>query len=427
VVIGLGSLLALWGYAYSTVWHFAPQAHLRRDPAVIARAATGLVLFQNLAAEGHHSKRAQRAFEGVQFGSLAVILGTLLLVFRPVLGRRGTAPGEEERVRGLISRHGKDPMDVFALLPDKRLFFHDSGCAGGQSVVAYGLWRNYAVALAEPIGPEETRGEAMNAFRRFCSEQDWHAAFYCCHERNREGWERSGWHGLQVAEDARIALPGFELKGGEFQGLRTALNHARKVGWSFRWYDGKPVDHGLEAQMKLVSDGWLAAKGGTEMAFDLGAFSFASLRRDGCACVVDEEGRLLAFATWLPYALGSGRVIDLMRSAQGARGAMDFLILESIALFRTQGVGEVSLGNAPLAKVPEQGEATTAGDRVVRYLFDHLNQIYGYKPLFEFKKKYHPRWEGRYLVFERRAHLPSLGAALVRLHAPQGLLRILRS
>ena len=426
-LIGGGAMLALLVYSYSTVWHYAPQAHLRRDPAVIARTSAGLVLFQNLAAEVHESRRALRAFQGVQLASAIVMLGTLFLLLRPVLGRRlRIAAGELERVASLVALHGCDPMDCFALLPDKRWFFHGAK-DGAESVIAYGLWRNYAVALAEPIGPDEQRQEAMNAFREFCAQQDWRASFYCCHERNRKNWESSGWLGFHIAEDARLHLNTFELKGSDFQGLRTSLNHARKAGWTFRWYEGSPVDHGLEAQMRLLSDAWLAAKGGTEMGFDLGAFSLEVIRIHGTGCVLDAGGRLLAFATWPPYARGKGRSIDLMRSAEGARGAMDFLILESITRFKGEGIEEVSLGNAPLARVASEGEKVQGGEKVVDYLFENFNQVYGYKPLFEFKRKYHPDWQGRDLVFESHAHLPSISAALIRLHAPKGLLQMLLS
>jgi lysylphosphatidylglycerol synthetase-like protein (DUF2156 family) len=106
---------------------------------------------------------------------------------------------------------------------------------------------------------------------------------------------------------------------------------------------------------------------------------------------------------------------------------MDFLILESATRFDELGIAEISLGNAPLAHVKEEGEKAAPGDRVVDYLFEHFNQVYGYKPLFEFKKKYHPDWQGRYLLFEHHADLPKLAAALVRLHAPQGVIQMLLS
>ena len=179
--------------------------------------------------------------------------------------------------------------------------------------------------------------------------------------------------------------------------------------------------------MQLLSDSWLAAKGGMEMGFDLGSFSPETVRLHGSGCVMDKEGRLLAFANWPSYAQGSGRLIDLMRSAEGVRGVMDFLILESVARFRSLGITEVSLGNAPLARIESKDEKAQGGERVVDFLFEHFNQVYGYKSLFEFKRKYHPDWQGRDLVYERHAHLPSLCAALVRLHAPKGLFHMLLS
>ena len=56
-----------------------------------------------------------------------------------------------------------------------------------------------------------------------------------------------------------------------------------------------------------------------------------------------------------------------------------------------------------------------------------LNRYYGYKSLFEFKKKYQPVWQGRYLGFLPNANLILIALALVRVHLPKGLVRILRS
>ena len=63
----------------------------------------------------------------------------------------------------------------------------------------------------------------------------------------------------------------------------------------------------------------------------------------------------------------------------------------------------------------------------VRFLFERFNRYYGYKSLFEFKKKYHPVWEGRYLGFQPNINLLLATVALVRVHLPEGLLRILWS
>jgi len=186
-----------------------------------------------------------------------------------------------------------------------------------------------------------------------------------------------------------------------------------------------PFDYGLEAQLKLLSDEWLKKKKGREMTFDIGSFDLTRIRNEGVAAILSAEGKLEAFATWLPYRQGKGRCLDLMRSHPEPKGVMDFLIVESIDRFKNLGVEEVSLGNAPLANADERLYGRE--ERAVRFLFERFNRYYGYKSLFEFKKKYHPVWEGRYLGFQPNINLLLATVALVRVHLPEGLLRILWS
>jgi len=61
----------------------------------------------------------------------------------------------------------------------------------------------------------------------------------------------------------------------------------------------------------------------------------------------------------------------------------------------------------------------------VQFLFENLNRIYRYKSLFEFKRKYRPKWRGRYVAYRRGVQLPLIGLALVRVHAKEGLWKFL--
>jgi phosphatidylglycerol lysyltransferase len=146
-----------------------------------------------------------------------------------------------------------------------------------------------------------------------------------------------------------------------------------------------------------------------------------------CSGHFRRELQLEAFATWLPYKQGSGRSLDLMRGSSSAKGLMDFLIVESIDHFRELGVEEVSLGNAPLANVEQNRPLYGREEKAVKFLFEKFNRYYGYKSLFEFKQKYQPIWQGRFLGFRPSENLLLIALALVRVHLPQGLIRILRS
>ena len=49
-------------------------------------------------------------------------------------------------------------------------------------------------------------------------------------------------------------------------------------------------------------------------------------------------------------------------------------------------------------------------------IFEHLSHIYGYRTLFQFKKKFGPAWEPRYLVFPRPDLLPRVAYAVINVH-----------
>jgi phosphatidylglycerol lysyltransferase len=61
----------------------------------------------------------------------------------------------------------------------------------------------------------------------------------------------------------------------------------------------------------------------------------------------------------------------------------------------------------------------------VALLFEKMNSFYGYKNLFQFKKKFAPNWEGRYLIYPKGADLPRVAYALAGVHSSGGLLQLL--
>jgi phosphatidylglycerol lysyltransferase len=433
VALGLTGLLATTLFVFGTL---GLRQHSERGHFGVAltwkdcaAGSASALIWQKSEYDQDGSRDVRSFLRALRLGSLLGSFTVLALMLRPVVRRRlaHATPHERDRVSRLIDEYGHDPMDPFALLTDKSYFFSN----GEKSIVAYALWRNFAVALADPIGPEDDKAEAVHQFVRFCKRQDWTPVFYCSHVTRRSLYEQAGLITFKVGEDARLSLENFNLQGGKFQNLRTASNRARKENMEFVWYDAKPTpDHGIEAQLKLISDRWLSAKHGGEMSFDLGAFHLDDLRERGVGIVRNAEGRIEAFATWLSFDRGHGRALDLMRGSAEARngGLMDFLILECIARFRDQGVTEISLGNAPLANVRAEGDdEPTRPERATQFLFENFDRFYGYKSLFRFKRKYHPDWQGRYLAYPPGTPLPMLGLAITGVHLPEGFRALLKS
>ena len=190
-----------------------------------------------------------------------------------------------------------------------------------------------------------------------------------------------------------------------------------------RRYDRKSeADPAIDEQLERISEEWLREKRLGELGFTMGRFSLEGISDVPVFICLSGE-RVEAFCSWLPYRNGQAVVLDLMRKRKSAvSGTMDFMLSHSLLLLRDQGIREASLANAPLANVagPRGGL-----ERGVALLFENMNGIYGYKNLFQFKKKFAPRWEGRHLIYPRGTDLPKVALALTQLHSSGGFLSLI--
>jgi phosphatidylglycerol lysyltransferase len=167
--------------------------------------------------------------------------------------------------------------------------------------------------------------------------------------------------------------------------------------------------------MENISRSWLARKGGGEMGFSMGRFDARGDDEQLYALAIDKANRVHAFVTFVPIYGRNGWGLDLMRRAeQAASGTMERLLSCSIEYLGREGADIVSLGLAPLSDV-NCAEHTFLGTSI-----DFLTRRFGNpakdRSLFNFKNKFRPRWESRYLVYSSTLTLPKVGWALYCAH-----------
>ena len=381
------------------------------------QAACELILVQNAHTQQAQTHEALILFSELRIGGTTIALLALFLTLRPAFHPREIGKEKEQKVARLVQWYGDDPVHAYALLGDKNFF---TGSAM-EVAIPYVMSSRFAVTLAGPIGPPEAHAAAVRDFTEFCRRQDWVPLFYQVAEDAMDTYRSLGFSSLKIGEDARIDTDQFDLKGGHFQNLRTLCNKARKQGLQFIWYDASlGIDLALEDQLAEISRSWLERKNGNEMSFDMGSFSREEIRRHAVGVAVDAEGRALSFATWRRFDRERGMVLDLMRATPEARNVLDFVLVESIKHCHEAGISDISLGNAPLANAQEGYSPASVEDKAVRFIYENLNHVYAYKPLFEFKRKYRPQWRARYLAYPAGESLPLIGLALVRVHTRQG-------
>lgn len=343
----------------------------------------------------------------------AGLLLFLLLLLRPVIYRRTTRQHDLERAENIARAHGKSSLVYFTLWDDKYYFFN----GGGTCYIAYRQEGDVAVALGDPVGAPEDVQETILQFVEFCENNGWYPAFYQVLPDNLTLYKRAGLRNLPIGDEAVVDLRGFDMSGKRWKHLRNNMNKLARLGLEAVWRH-PPLDNDIIHELKQVSDDWLYYQGGEEKAFSLGWFDPERLKNDLVVTVENEAGKILAFANFIPMYTLPQASPDMMRfSRQAPNGIMDFLFINSLLYFKEAGLTGFNLGLAPLAHVGKE-ESSSVAERAVRYLYENF---YNFKGLYEFKSKYYPRWEPRYLIYPHLIVLPKVVLAVVKAGNPSGL------
>jgi phosphatidylglycerol lysyltransferase len=332
-------------------------------------------------------------------------------MFRPVLYRFHTIPHDRQRAAVLVSAHGLSTSDFFKIWPDKSFFF----TPGGTAFVAYRVANGFAVALGDPVGSKEAIAGAISGFRKYCEEQDWGVAFYQALPDFMGLYRAAGFNKLKIGDDAVVDLDRFTLEGKRGKEVRSKVNQFEKAGVRAKYYE-PPVDPGVLAALREVSDDWLRIPGRRERGFTLGNFDEDYLRGTPVMTAEAADGRVLGFLNVIPGGPGES-TCDLMRRRNDApNGIMDYLFVKMFQLAKERGYRKFNLGMAPMSGFQEREEATPQ-ERAVHAFFQHLNFLFSYKGLRAYKAKFATRWEPRFVYYRNVLDLPRLALALGKVSA----------
>jgi phosphatidylglycerol lysyltransferase len=415
----IGALL--FTLAYGTIgFYLAPERLYRVDFSLPEALVQTLAMFFTEDNAGLEPRTRYGRF----FANSIYIVGALTLSYamfmllRPVLVRGEPAtPEERRRAKEIVEKYGRSSLARLTLLKDKAYYFSPSG----RSVVAYVPKGRGAIALGDPIGPEDDRKEAIFGFQQFCQRNDWHPAFYQTLPDDLELYRSLGFRVLQIGEEAIADLKAFTIQGKAGKDWRAALNRMKKLGHEVKFY-APPISDQLLLELKALSDEWLQMTEGSEKQFSLGWFHEEYLQDCEIVVVQTAEGKISAFANVIPEYQLNEITIDLMRRrTEVEQGTMDFLFTSMFQHFKERGYDTFNLGLVALSGVGEKPKSPRL-ERALHYLYNHLNQFYNFQGLHAFKEKFKPRWEPRYFIYPSRTALPEVIVALIRADSGDRLL-----
>jgi len=367
----------------------------------------GRLLFLLPASDIHPLTHHGRWFlESVRFAALAVALVALSRMVASVVVRPGHGPADRAHVERLLHEYATTPLAPFHLLDDKSWFFSSDG----EAVISYKLVGTTAVALGEPIGRLSSRRLAASEFMETCALNGWVPAFHQVSPLGAEILRDLGCRALKIGEEAVVPVQEWSLADPRYKWLRSALRRLERSGHRTVEIE-PPIPAARLAEMRAVSDAWLATGHHRERTFTLGRFDAGELARHPVVAVVDASGRIVAFADVLPSYASNDGLFDLMRRHPDTpNGTMDALFVALIERFRREGRRGMDLGLAPLAGITGDSVA----ERSLRLLYERGSTAFRYEGLRSFKDKWGPDWQDRWLCYRTDTELPRVATAVAR-------------
>jgi len=338
---------------------------------------------------GGHAPRSLRALLGAGLLLAVVALRRLL---RPAPHDVALpTPAEIDALLPLVASSPTAEAHL-VLLGDKYVLPHE----GGRGFLMYGVEGRTWIAMGDPIGPPEVRRELAWRFREMADEHGARVAFYEIAAGELPIYLDLGLVLRKLGEEARVPLATFSLEGSKHAKLRQARNRMLREGCRFEVVPTASVPPLLD-ELEAISNAWLANKSTREKRFSLGCFDRAYLARMPVAVIRSGE-RPVAFANMWIGAEHDELSVDLMRYSEEAPPAtMDALFAELLVWGREQGFRWFSLGMAPLSGF-EHHRLAPLWNRLGALLFRHGEHFYNFQGLREFKEKFDPVWEPRYLA-----------------------------
>ena len=209
----------------------------------------------------------------------------------------------------------------------------------------------------------------------------------------------------------------FSLDGGS----ATAFATSSSKGGARRLHVRSGAGSGNVAAAVVGAERGFATNGSRPGTLAEKGFRWASSAKIICGgfplAIVRYQGQIVGFANVLRGAEKHELSVDLMRFHRPSRlrrAVMDYLFIELMLWGRAAGYEWFNLGMAPLSGL-DVGPLAPLWNRVGTLVFRHGEHFYNFQGLRQYKEKFHPQWEPKYLASPGGLRLPRILANVATL------------
>jgi len=377
----------------------------------IGRSLLGL----NLGRDPHLSGSVSEWFPITVFllgvGALAALLAEWLAPWRYRVRQEAR---ERELVRSLVAAWGEDTLAPFILRADKSYFFSESE----RAFLAYRVVGGVAIVSGDPIGPADERCGLVGRFLSFAHERGWRVAVLGVSEGALGIYREHGLHALYHGDEAVIDAESFSLEGRAIRKVRQSVHRLEHAGYRAAVLRPGEIGPGLRTELEAIARTWRgeAPERGFAMALD----ALFRLGDSEALFVIgfDECDRPHGFLHFALCPTASALSLSSMpRLRSSPNGFNEWLICETVAWARENGMARVSLNFSPYAALLVPEAELTGVQRVQAAALRSLKGHFQLDNLLLFNRKFFPLWQPRFVVYERRLDLPRVGIAALAAEA----------
>jgi phosphatidylglycerol lysyltransferase len=172
------------------------------------------------------------------------------------------------------------------------------------------------------------------------------------------------------------------------------------------------LNDGLIQKLKSVSEEWLKLTGRNEIIFSQGMFVEKEIKFQKVITVESREEKVIAFLNNIPDYVKNEGTYDLLRKTVDApNGVMDYILVELFKHFKSCGTQYVNLGFAPLSGLDDPHNFT---EKSMKFAYEKIRSFSHYKGQREYKEKFNPQWNDKFLIYRNDYDLLQVPAVLAK-------------
>lgn len=356
--------------------------------------------------------------------SWGCVLAAVLYAAEPWIETNKSDETDLWHARTLLNQYSQNPCSYLVLEADKFLFFGTRV----DGVAPYGAAGSTVIVNGDPVCADEDFPVFLEELKEFCQRSAHDLIILSATEHFLPEYQKQGFGWVLSGEEARFRLSEYEISGKKGAKMRMNINHATKAGVKVHEYQVlKKREPQIDREFERITEEWLEEKKGAMLQFTLGSAGLENPMDKRYFYAVNEAGKMVAFIVFVPFLGKNGYMADVTRHGRNApSGVMEMITYHAFQVFCKEGVEYGSLGVAPLAGL--EADSANLVERLLKFVYEHLNGCYGFRNLYRAKEKYSPtEWVPSYYVYYPKVPTPKMFYAVAKIQNPHGMLDYVRS